>query len=157
MKNQALFPGTFDPITLGHMNVVEKGLKLFDEVIIGIGRNVSKKFMFSQKERLEMLKAAFQNEPRIKVSLYQGLTVEFCREKNIRFILRGIRNTQDFEKEKAILEMNHRLVPSVETVLLTTEPQYSAISSTIVREIIKTGGDVSGFVPASVIKQIQSA
>lgn len=147
MAKIAVFPGTFDPITLGHYNIVKKSLKLFDTLYLSIGENTNKNHFFSLEDRIAILQATFADEPNLYVTSFSGLTVDFCQEMGAQFIVRGTRNISDFETEKAILEMNQKLNPAIETVLLTTDPEYNAISSTIVREIIRNDGDLRHFVP----------
>jgi len=150
---RAIFPGSFDPITNGHYDIIERGMTLFDEVIVAIGVNSAKKYMFSLEQRIKFIEDAFVNEPKIKVMSYQGLTVDFCKEINVEFILRGLRNPGDFEFEKAIAHTNRDLAP-IETVFLLTAASTSYISSSIVREVIKYDGDYTKLVPDSVrIKQ----
>ncbi len=146
---RAVFPGSFDPITLGHYDIIERGLTLFDEVILAIGVNADKKYMFSLEERKQFIEEAFKGEPRIKVMTYQGLTVDFCKKQNAQFILRGLRNPGDFEFEKAIAHTNRKM-SEIETVFLLTSSGKSYISSSIVRDVIRNGGDVSGLVPDTV-------
>ncbi len=146
---RAVFPGSFDPITLGHYDIIERGLPLFDELIIAIGINSEKKYMFSLDERVQFISEAFKNEPKIKVMTYKGLTVEFCKQQNAAFILRGLRNPGDFEFEKAIAHTNRKM-SDIETVFLLTSSGKSFISSSIVRDVIRNGGDVSTFVPDTV-------
>lgn len=143
---RAVFPGSFDPITLGHYDIIERGLTLFDEVILAIGVNSAKKYMFSLEQRLNFLEETFKNEPKIKVMSYTGLTIDFCREQQTDFILRGLRNPGDFEFEKAIAHTNRKL-SGIETVFLLTSSGKSFISSSIVREVIRNGGDCSELVP----------
>lgn len=143
---KAVFPGSFDPITIGHYDIIERGLTLFDEVILAIGVNSSKKYMFSLEQRLNFLKETFKDEPKIKVMSYKGLTIDFCKQQNTDFILRGLRNPGDFEFEKAIAHTNRQL-SGIETVFLLTSSGKSYISSSIVRDVIRNGGDCSGFVP----------
>ncbi len=147
---RAVFPGSFDPITLGHYDIIERGLTLFDEIIIAIGINADKKYMFSLDERKHFIKESFKNEPKIKVMTYKGLTVDFCKKQNASFILRGLRNPADFEFEKAIAHTNRKM-SEIETVFLLTSSGKSYISSSIVRDVIRNGGDVSGLVPETVI------
>ncbi|MEW7279452.1 pantetheine-phosphate adenylyltransferase [Aquimarina sp. 2201CG1-2-11] len=147
---RAVFPGSFDPITLGHYDIIERGLTLFDEIILAIGVNSEKKYMFSLEERKQFMEEAFKNEPKIKVMTYKGLTVEFCKKQNANFILRGLRNPGDFEFEKAIAHTNRKM-SDIETVFLLTSSGKSFISSSIVRDVIRNGGDVSGLVPDTVI------
>ncbi|EAQ40935.1 MULTISPECIES: pantetheine-phosphate adenylyltransferase [unclassified Polaribacter] len=146
---KAVFPGSFDPITLGHFDIIERGVKLFDELIIAIGINADKKYMFSLEERKSFIEETFKNEPKIKVVTYQGLTVNFCKEQNAEFILRGLRNPADFEFEKAIAHTNRKL-SEIETVFLLTSSGKSYISSSIVRDVIRNNGDYTGLVPDAV-------
>ncbi len=150
---RAIFPGSFDPITKGHYDIIERGLTLFDEVTVAIGVNSAKKYMFSLEERVKFIEDAFKGEPKIKVITYQGLTVDLCKEIDVKFILRGLRNPADFEFEKAIAHTNRDLAP-IETVFLLTAASTSYISSSIVREVIKYNGDYTKLVPDSVrVKQ----
>ncbi|WP_010519849.1 pantetheine-phosphate adenylyltransferase [Croceivirga radicis] len=146
---RAIFPGSFDPLTLGHYDIIQRGITLFDELIIAIGINAQKKYMFSLEERQQFIVEAFKDEPRIKVLTYQGLTVDFCKEIDASFILRGLRNPADFEFEKAIAHTNRKL-SEIETVFLLTSSGKSYISSSIVRDVIRNGGDYSGLVPDTV-------
>lgn len=146
---RAIFPGSFDPLTLGHYDIIQRGITLFDELIIAIGVNSDKKYMFTLEERKQFIKDAFANEPKIKVLTYEGLTVDFCKKINANFILRGLRNPGDFEFEKAIAHTNRKL-SEIETVFLLTSSGKSYISSSIVRDVIKNGGDYTGLVPDSV-------
>lgn len=146
---RALFPGSFDPVTLGHYDVINRGLQLFDEIIIAIGINADKKYMFALEERQNFLKEAFRDEPRIKVATYEGMTIDFCKKMDADFILRGLRNPADFEFEKAIAHTNRKL-SKIETVFLLTASGTSYISSTIVRDVIRSGGDYTVLVPGNV-------
>jgi pantetheine-phosphate adenylyltransferase len=146
---KAIFPGSFDPITLGHYDIIERGITLFDELIIAIGINADKKYMFSLEERKQFIEDSFGNNPKIKVVTYEGLTVHFCQENNIDFILRGLRNPADFEFEKAIAHTNRDLAP-IETVFLLTAASTSYISSSIVRDVIRNNGDYTKLVPKTV-------
>lgn len=146
---RAIFPGSFDPITLGHYDIIERGVTLFDEVIVAIGVNASKKYMFSLEERMEFIREAFKDKPRIKVVSYKGLTVDFCKDIGVDFILRGLRNPADFEFEKAIAHTNRDLAP-IETVFLLTAAKTSYIASSIVRDVIRNNGDYTKLVPKSV-------
>ncbi len=150
MQRICLFPGTFDPITLGHVDVVERAVGMFDKLVIGIGSNASKQPMFSIEQRIGWMKEIFRNEPRIEVVGYEGLTVDYCRTIGAHFILRGIRYISDFEYEKAIADMNRMLAPDIETVFLTCSPAYSTISSTLVRDVIRNGGNAAMFMPKEV-------
>lgn len=146
---RALFPGSFDPITNGHYDIIKRGIKLFDEVVVAIGVNSTKNYMFSLKERKQFIEDAFKDEPKIKVVTYKGLTVDFCKEIDANFILRGLRNPADFEFEKAIAHTNRKL-STIETVFLLTAASTSYISSSIVRDVIKNNGDYTKLVPKSV-------
>ena len=143
---RAVFPGSFDPITIGHYDIIERGVTLFDEVILAIGVNSAKKYMFSLEQRLNFLEETFKGEAKIKVMSYSGLTVDFCKEQNAEFILRGLRNPGDFEFEKAIAHTNRKLA-GMETIFLLTSSGKSYISSSIVRDVIRNGGDCSDLVP----------
>lgn len=146
---RAVFPGSFDPITLGHCDIINRGISLFDEVIVAIGENSAKDYMFSLEERKSFIEKTFEGNSKIKVMTYSGLTTDFCREINADFILRGLRNPADFEFEKAIAHTN-RNISGIETVFLLTSVETSFISSSIVREIIHYGGDFKNMVPAAV-------
>ena len=146
---RAVFPGSFDPITLGHYDIITRGLTLFDEIVLAIGVNAEKKYMFTLKERTRFLEEAFQDEPKIKVMTYKGLTVDFCKKIDASFILRGLRNPADFEFEKAIAHTNRKL-SDIETVFLLTSSGKSYISSSIVRDVIRNGGDYTSLVPDTV-------
>jgi pantetheine-phosphate adenylyltransferase len=146
-KRIAIFPGSFDPITKGHENLLNRALPLFDEIIISIGKNSSKQSYFTIEQRKKWIEQVFANQPKVKVETYTGLTVEFCKKKNANFILRGLRTSADFEFEKAIAQNNHMMVPEIETIFILPIPELSAINSTIVRDIVRNGGDASAFVP----------
>jgi len=146
---KAIFPGSFDPITLGHHDIIERGITLFDELIIAIGINADKNYMFSLEERKQFIAESFGNNPKIKIVTYEGLTVHFCQENNIDFILRGLRNPADFEFEKSIAHTNRDL-SSIETVFLLTAASTSYISSSIVRDVIRNFGDYTKLVPKTV-------
>ncbi|MFK5971884.1 MAG: pantetheine-phosphate adenylyltransferase [Flavobacteriaceae bacterium] len=146
---RAIFPGSFDPLTLGHFDIIQRGITLFDELVIAIGVNTEKKYMFSVEERMKFITQSFENEPRIKVLTYKGLTVNFCKKINADFILRGLRNSGDFEFEKAIAHTNKKL-SEIETVFLLTSSGKSFISSSIVRDVIRNGGDYTSLVPDTV-------
>jgi pantetheine-phosphate adenylyltransferase len=143
----AVFAGSFDPLTLGHHSVITRALPLFDQVIVAIGANSSKHCFFTIDERIELIKGVYSNEPRIIVQSYDGLTVEFCKKVGASFMLRGIRTVSDFEYECAISQMNKLMLPEVESVFLLTTPELTPVNSTIVRDILRYGGDVSQFVP----------
>ncbi|TXD54404.1 MULTISPECIES: pantetheine-phosphate adenylyltransferase [unclassified Polaribacter] len=146
---KAIFPGSFDPITSGHFDIIERGVKLFDELIIAIGINADKKYMFSLEQRKQFIEDCFEHEPKVKVVAYKGLTVHFCQENQVDFILRGLRNPADFEFEKAIAHTNRDLAP-IETVFLLTSANTSYISSSIVRDVIRNNGDYTKLVPKTV-------
>jgi pantetheine-phosphate adenylyltransferase len=146
---KAIFPGSFDPITSGHFDIIERGVKLFDELIIAIGINADKKYMFSLEQRKKFIEDCFQHEPKVKVVTYAGLTVHFCQKNKVDFILRGLRNPADFEFEKSIAHTNRDLAP-IETVFLLTSANTSYISSSIVRDVIRNNGDYTKLVPKTV-------
>ena len=146
---RAIFPGSFDPITMGHVDIIRRSLPLFDELIIAIGVNSTKKYMFSLDQRKASIEVTFADEPKIKVDTYEGLTVDYCEEIEANFILRGLRNPADFEFEKTITQVNRRL-SNIETVFLLTSAETSFISSSTVREVIHFKGDYSSMVPAAV-------
>ena len=151
----ALFPGTFDPVTFGHIDIIERSVPLFDKLFIGIGLNSNKKPMFSAEQRVHWLDEIFRTELKIEAVIYEGLTVECCKKVGATYILRGIRYVNDFEYEKAIADMNRSLDENIETVFLTCLPKYTSVASTLVRDVIRNGGDVSQFVPEVVLKTIQ--
>ena len=146
---KAVFPGSFDPITLGHQDIILRALPLFDEIIIAIGINEAKKYMFTLDERLQFIKETFKNEPKITVTTYKGLTIHFCKEVNADYMLRGLRNPADFEFEKAIAQTNRKL-SGIDTLFLLTSAETSYISSSIVRDVLRNGGDFTILVPDSV-------
>lgn len=150
MKRIAVFPGSFDPITLGHEAVVKRALQLFDQIIVAIGNNSQKKYMFDLKQREEWILKTFKGESKVKVDIYEGLTVNYCESVGAKFLLRGLRNHQDFEFERSIAQMNRDLNDEIETIFLFTDPEHSAISSTIVRDIYKHGGDINQFLPKKI-------
>ena len=147
---RAVFPGTFDPFTIGHYTIVQRGLTFFDEIVICIGINQSKKTLFSVEKRLEIIKQAFEHDPRIKVASYNSLTVDFALSVQADFVLRGLRSVGDFEYERTAADANRKLT-GVETVILFTESKYSYISSSVVRDLISYGKDISIFLPPNVI------
>jgi pantetheine-phosphate adenylyltransferase len=150
-----LFPGTFDPVTLGHIDIIIRAKPLFDNIVIGVGKNSTKTPMFSAEQRLQWFEEIFKDEPGISAAIYEGLTVNFCREIGAGFILRGIRYVSDFEYEKAIADANRTLDASIETVFLTGEPKFTSVASTIVRDILRNGGDASPFLPEVVVESLK--
>ena len=150
MKRIAIFPGSFDPITIGHVDILERALPLFEKIIVAIGTNSQKKYFFSLEERLELIRKVFENEPKIEVQTYSGLTANYATEIGANFLLRGVRNATDFEFEKTIAQLNQALQHNLETVLLVCQPKYSHISSTIVREILIHKGNAEKFLPAAI-------
>lgn len=148
---RAVFPGSFDPITLGHVDIINRGLELFDEIIIAIGINADKKYMWNLEERQAFIEETFKGNPRILVKTYTGLTAEFCKAENAPFLLRGLRNSLDFSYEKSIAQTNAMLT-GVESIFIISAPEASHISSTIVRDIARNGGDFSGLVPKGIHK-----
>ena len=155
MKRKAVFPGSFDPFTIGHEVIVRRALDLFDEIIIGIGINIEKKHLFTLEVRQKWIEELFANEPKIKVKAYNMLTVDFCRQEGARYILRGLRTSADFEYERVIGQINRQLGEfEIETVYLLTLPEHTYISSTFVREVIKYKGDIRKFVPENIARDI---
>ncbi|HEY1116029.1 MAG TPA: pantetheine-phosphate adenylyltransferase [Chitinophagaceae bacterium] len=155
MQRICLFPGTFDPVTFGHIDIVQRALPLFDKLYIGIGVNANKEPMFPAEQRSGWFTEIFKDEPKVDVIIYEGLTVECCKKIQANYILRGIRYVSDFEYEKAIADMNRSLDGQVETIFLTCLPQYTSVASTLVRDVIRNGGDATQFVPAIVLKTVQ--
>lgn len=154
--NICLFPGTFDPVTLGHIDIINRALPLFDKIYVGIGINAAKQPMFSAEQRIEWIREIYHKEPKVESSMYEGLTIDYCKKIGARFILRGIRYVSDFEYEKTIADANRTLDKNIETIFLTGEPKYTSVASTIVRDIIKNGGDASPFLPEAVINSLKN-
>ena len=150
-----LFPGTFDPITIGHQDIINRSLPLFDKLYIGIGRNVNKEPMFSVEQRLEWIREIYKDNPKVEAVAFDGLTIRCCQQVGATFILRGIRYVNDFEYEKAIADMNRSLDTNIETVFLTCLPQYTSVASTLVRDVLKNGGDVYQFLPEVVARSLK--
>ncbi len=150
MKRIAVFPGSFDPITKGHESIVRRASVLFDEIIVAIGKNIDKKYMFDLEQRKKWVTDTFSDLSIVKVAVYNGLTIDFCKERNAQFIIRGLRSSKDFNYEKSVALMNNSLSPNIETVLLFTDPKFSMISSTSVRDIIKNNGKADQFLPSAV-------
>lgn len=152
----AIFPGSFDPITVGHVDLLKRSVPLFDHIIVAIGVNTQKKYLFDIDTRMQWIKAVFHAYPNISVETYKGLTINFCKEKQAKYLIRGIRSASDFEYEKTIAHLNHSMNDEIETILMLSPPELSSISSTIVREIILGNGDVSKFVPAEILGDLKS-
>ncbi|MEE2700514.1 MAG: pantetheine-phosphate adenylyltransferase [Bacteroidota bacterium] len=150
MSKIAVFPGSFSPFTLGHKAVVDSALPLFDKLIIAVGINVEKTEYFSIEERVEWVKAVYEKNPKVEVKRYEGLTVDFCKKEDVNYILRGLRDSHDFKYEKNIAQVNKKLNATIETVFIITPPELSHISSTILRDIIKNGGDITKFIPKEI-------
>jgi len=146
---KAVFPGSFDPITIGHVDIVKRGIKVFDEIIIAVGDNTDKKYMFPKERRVEFVKQTFNNYDNIKIESYDGLTVDFCKKNNIEFMIRGLRNPADFEFEKSIA-LTNREMTDIETIFFLTSPENSFISSSIVRDLIRNNGDYKLFIPKGI-------
>ena len=147
MQRICLFPGTFDPVTLGHVDIIDRALPLFDKMVVGIGLNASKSVMFSAEQRLQWIQEIYRDQPKVEGAIYEGLTVNYCKTIGAKFILRGIRYVSDFEYEKTIADANRTLDQSIETIFLTGEPKFTSVASTIVRDIIRNGGNASPFLP----------
>lgn len=150
MEKIAVFPGTFDPFTVGHETITKRALSLFDKVIIAVGKNLSKNTLFTLEQRLAMVNDVFADEPKIEVQSYEGLTVEFCHDIGAKFLLRGLRTAADFEYERAIGQVNKALNPEIETVFLLTSPEHTPINSYIIRDILINNGDASIFLPKAI-------
>lgn len=155
MERICLFPGTFDPLTLGHVDIITRALPLFDKIVVGIGINTSKAPMFSPEQRMNWVNEIFKTEPKVEGAVYEGLTVNFCKKIGAQFIIRGIRYVSDFEYEKTIADANRILDSSIETIFLTGEPKYTSIASTIVRDILRNNGDASHFLPEQVARSLK--
>ena len=155
MQRICLFPGTFDPVTLGHVDIIDRAIPLFDKIVVGIGKNTTKAPMFSAEQRLQWIREIYKSQPLVEGAVYEGLTVHFCKKVNAKFILRGIRYVSDFEYEKTIADANRTLEKGIETIFLTGEPKYTSVASTIVRDILRNGGDASHFLPDIVFNSIR--
>ena len=150
----ALFPGSFDPVTKAHVDILKRSIALFDKIYIGIGINSTKKSFLSVEKREQMLRAVFETEPKVHIVAYEGLTVNFCKEIGAGYMIRGIRTVSDFEYEKAIAQMNHALEPDIESIFIVSKPGYSSISSTIVREILRYNGNAEQFIPKEALQYL---
>jgi pantetheine-phosphate adenylyltransferase len=157
MKRICLFPGTFDPITLGHTDVIDRSLDLFDEIVVGIGVNSAKTPMFSLEQRMQWIRDIYSHTPKVKVISYEGLTIRSCKEVGAQFILRGIRSIGDFEYEKAIADVNRMMDSSIETIFLSCSPRYSTLASSLVRDVLKYGGDASQLLPENILRDLKKA
>ncbi len=146
----AVFPGSFDPITIGHESIIKRAVPMFDKIIVAIGKNADKKTFFSIEKRIEWIKAVFKDYPSVTVSEYSGLTIDFCKSVDAHYILRGLRTSADFEFERRVGQINKQLYPEIETVFLLSLPEHTSLSSSIIRDIISNGGDASRFVPKGV-------
>ena len=146
---KAIFPGSFDPITIGHVDIIKRAMKVFDEIIIAVGDNTDKKYMFPKEKRVEFVKQTFNNYNSIQIESYNGLTVDFCKKKNTKFMIRGLRNPADFEFEKSIALTNRKMT-DIETIFFLTSPENSFVSSSIVRDLIRNSGDYKLFIPKSI-------
>lgn len=155
MKKIAVFPGSFDPITIGHEDIVKRASTIFDEIIIAIGVNTQKKYLFDLHTRINWIEKVFEKHQNVVVKSYNGLTINFCQEIGAKYIIRGIRSSADFEYEKTIAQLNHMMQPEVDTFLILSSPELSAISSTIVREIIIGKGDISKFIPEVIATEVK--
>ncbi|HPG10803.1 MAG TPA: pantetheine-phosphate adenylyltransferase [Chitinophagaceae bacterium] len=157
MSKICLFPGTFDPVTLGHVDIINRAIPLFDKIIVGIGLNAAKAPMFTSEQRLKWINDIYKDEEKVEGAIYEGLTIDFCKKIGAHFILRGIRYVSDFEYEKTIADANRQLDNTIETIFLTGEPKYTSVASTIVRDIIRNGGNASHFLPDMVYQSLPKA
>jgi pantetheine-phosphate adenylyltransferase len=155
MKRICLFPGTFDPITLGHTDIIDRSLDLFDEVVVGIGVNSAKTPMFPLEQRMQWIRDIYSDVPKVKVISYEGLTIKSCKEIGAQFILRGIRSIGDFEYEKAIADVNRMMDSGIETIFLSCSPRYSTLASSLVRDVLRYGGDASQLLPENILREIK--
>ncbi len=150
MKRVAVFPGSFDPFTAGHLNILKRALTMFDEIIIAIGENIDKKSFFSDERKVEIIKEATEGLNGVRIVIYNNLTIDLCHKLGVRHIVRGVRNMIDFETERSIADANRKLAPDIETIIIPTAQEFAHISSTAVRDLLKHGGDISQFVPDNV-------
>ena len=155
MSKTAVFPGSFDPITLGHESIIRRALPLFDKIIVAIGENSTKQGYFDTAKRQAWIKKVFADEKKVEVLTYKGLTIDLCKKAKANFILRGLRTSADFEFERVIAQMNRSMAPDIETIFILSNPELSAITSTVIRDIIRNGGDASAFVPTSLRKEFK--
>ena len=157
MSSICLFPGTFDPLTLGHVDIINRAINLFDKIVVGIGKNSSKGPMFTAEQRMQWINDIYKDQPKVTGAIYDGLTIDYCKTIGARFILRGIRYVSDFEYEKTIVDANRTMDPTIETIFLTGEPKYTSVASTIVRDIIRNGGNASPFLHQVVIDSLKKS
>ena len=150
MERVAVFPGSFDPITIGHESIIRRGCSLFDRIIVAIGENAEKQSYFDINKRMNFIEQTFANEPKVSVAKYSGLTVDYCKKVGAQYLLRGLRTSADFEFERSIGQVNKKLYPEIETIFLLTAPEHTSLNSSIVRDILRNGGDASPFVPAAI-------
>jgi pantetheine-phosphate adenylyltransferase len=155
MNKIAVFPGSFDPITKGHESIIQRALPLFDKIIVAIGVNSTKEGFFPTEKRKQWIEKIFAGDKKIEVETYKGLTIDFCKQEKANYILRGLRTSADFEFERVIAQMNHAMNESIETVFILSTPELSAINSTIIRDIIRNGGDATQFVPTAIAKELK--
>ncbi|MBI4929989.1 MAG: pantetheine-phosphate adenylyltransferase [Bacteroidetes bacterium] len=155
MNKIAVFPGSFDPITIGHESIIQRALPLFDKIIVAIGENSTKQSFFSATKRFGWIRKVFAGEKKIEVKTYKGLTIDFCKEEKSNYILRGLRTSADFEFERVIAQMNRSMNENIETIFILATPELSAITSTVVRDIIRNGGDASQFIPSTIRKELK--
>ena len=148
MEKIAIFPGSFDPFTIGHESIVRRSISMFDKIVIMIGFNANKKSFFPIEKRLKWINQVFENQPKVEVRVHEGLTVDFCKEVGAKYILRGLRTSSDFEYERAIAQINKKMHPEIETVFLLTLPEHTPVNATIIRDIVLHGGDASMFLPS---------
>lgn len=156
MQRICLFPGTFDPLTLGHVDIINRAIPLFDKIVVAVGINSAKGPMFSPEQRMLWIQEIYKDEPKIEGAVYEGLTIDYCKQIGAKFILRGIRYVSDFEYEKTIADANRAMDPDIETVFLTGEPKYTSVASTIVRDILRNHGNASAFLPSVVIESLKN-
>ena len=150
MDRTALFPGSFDPFTIGHQSIVDEGLKIFDRIIVGVGINSEKRGLLTNENKVRLIRDIYHDNPRVEVTAYEGLTGDYCRSRGIRFLLRGMRNTVDYEYERGMMLINQKLYPEITTVLLFTPPEYVAISSSMIRELVSFGSDPIALMPQNI-------
>ncbi len=154
-EKKAIYPGSFDPLTNGHINIIKRGLMVFEEIVVAVARNTTKKNLFTPQEKVDMINDVFGKEPKVSAVTFEGLLVDYCRSENIKVILRGLRTVSDFEFEFQVAQANKQMAPEVDTLFMMTESAYSHISSTILKEIIQLGGSARGMVPATIERRMR--